>query len=97
MKLVNVDICALDDKYLAQASHGRFAEIRTLQANLSGEDIRPLHKNCQNGEHYMAHTYIKMLATPNSEDEKPEEMRFYIIKNNWCTVVNDLERGSSIS
>ena len=97
MKLVNVDICALDDKYLAQASHGRFAEIRTLQANLSGEDIRPLHKNCQNGEHYMVHTYIKMLATPNSEDEKPEEMRFYIIKNNWCTVVNDLERGSSIS
>ena len=90
----NVDVCALDDnKYLVQASHGRFAKVNTLQADLSEEGILLLHKNCQNGEHYMARTYTEMGGTP-SRDGPPKTTRFYIIKKKWCTEVSNLVTGS---
>ena len=56
-----VDICALGDhKYLIQATLGRFAIVKNLEAILSEDDFRPLHKDCQNGDHtWHTHTYIQ--------------------------------------
>ena len=88
-KLKDADICSLSHtKYLIQASRGRFAEVKSLTNKLSYDDIRPLHRYCQNGHHYMARTYFPTCGNPSPVKG---ETIFYIIKNNSCTEVDDLE------
>ena len=89
-----VDICALNDtKCLVQASQSRFAMIRSLNSDLSKDDIRPLHKYCQNGDHYMARSYVNIFVSQLSDEPPIIETRFYIIRNKSCTEVSNL--GSS--
>ena len=97
----DVDVCALNDNaYLIQAGHGRFAEIYSLQADLSEYGVlRSLHERCRNGDHYMARTYIMPSIIANLVISSPVYNisdgaaggRFYIIKKSSCTEVSDLE------
>ena len=97
----DVDVCALNDNaYLIQAGHGRFAEIYSLQADLSEYGVlRSLHERCRNGDHYMARTYIMPSITANlyistsvcEISDGAAGGRFYIIKKSSCTEVSDLE------
>ena len=92
-----LDICAEDDltKYVIQAKHGRFAQVRSLNAELSMTDIRPLHKYCQNGDHYMARSFLETSISIVKGRPPPIQRTFYIIKDTSCVQVDDLEEGSN--
>lgn len=85
------------EKYLIQASRGRFAKVRNLRADLSESDFRPLHESCRGGDHYIAHIYVEETdSQPLGDvdaDYRPPSW-FYIIKEESCTQVSDLESGS---
>ena len=92
----NVDICALNDsKFIIQAKSGLFAEVRSLNADLSEQAIRSLHKLCWNGDHYMARTYLDTSGSTKSNRDPPPPLktRFYIIKDKSCIEVDDLAGG----
>ena len=87
----------LEEKYLIQTSHGRFAKVRNLRADLSECDFLPIHESCRDGDHYIAHVYVEEtdsqpLGDVDADYEPPSW--FYIIKEESCTQVNDLESGS---
>lgn len=90
----SVDICALNDsKFIIQANRGRFVEIRSLNADLSEQVIRSLHKLCWNGDHYMARTYVDGSVSTKPDDPPPLEKRFYIIRDKSCIEVGGLASG----
>ena len=90
----SVDICALNDsKFIIQANRGRFVEIRSLNADLSEQVIRSLHKLCWNGDHYMARTYVDGSVSTKPDDPPQLETRFYIIRDKSCIEVGGLASG----
>ena len=93
----DVHICALKEKYLIQASRGRFAKVRNLRADLKVTDFQVMHESCRDGEHYIAHVYVEETDSQPQYDLDSDYIppsRFYIIKEESCTQVNDLETGS---
>lgn len=93
----DVDICALKEKYLIQASRGRFTRVGNLKADLLRSDFRPLHESCRDGDHYLAHVYVEDTDSQPQYDVDTDYSPpswFYIIKDESCTQVSDLESGS---
>lgn len=97
-----VDICSLNDdsnpKHYIVLKGNKFIRMKHLNDELPREpDIRDLHKNCKNGDHYIAGVWESPSSTRSrdgNEDRKRKDIRFYILSKDYdcnnLTEVKDL-------
>ena len=100
------DVCGLrNDKFIIQASVG-YVKVPSLGAEIRGSDMRPMHKECMYGDHYLAkyevelppnqgHSHIAEISFSGvvEKEEKKETTAFFILKGKSCIKVNDLSVG----